>query len=90
MKLFVMSLLITLMLSGMAIAIFGIVATVLWRKKDVTLGNLVWAGSKLAAHPERYVRPDRLALVRALAFTGVALFLIGAVLAVIQALAQTR
>jgi hypothetical protein len=85
-----MNLVIALMLSGVTIAMAGMVAAVLWRNDGVTARDLVWAGSTAAAHPERYVRPERLTAVRRLNLTGVALFLIGALLAAGQALLQIR
>ena len=42
------------------------------------------AGSKLAAHPERYVRPGRVLLVRVLTHVGVGLVLAGVLIMVAE------
>jgi hypothetical protein len=68
---------LALLATGIALALSGTVASFVWRKADVTLGALFWAGSGAAAHPERYVRPDRVRVVRVLNLTGVGLFLMG-------------
>ena len=57
-------------------------ATHVWRRPGLTNRNLFWAGSDLAAHPERYVRPDRVAIIRRLNFVGVCLFLSGVLILV--------
>jgi hypothetical protein len=60
----------------------GAVMTRIWRKDELTGAMLFWAGSDSAAHPERYVKPQRVFLVRCMNATGVALFLVGIVLMV--------
>ena len=66
------------MLSGIAVNLIGNLMMVCWRKSGVTFGNLFWAGSKAAAHPETYVKRNRVKIVKVLYFTGISLFLTGA------------
>jgi hypothetical protein len=68
---------LALLATGFALALFGTVSAFVWRKAGVTPGALFWAGSSAAAHPERYVRPDKVRVVRVLNLTGVGLFLMG-------------
>jgi len=64
-------------LTGIGLALCAVVATHIWRRDGVTGGELFWAGSDLVAHPERYVRPDRVSMVRRLNLIGICLFLSG-------------
>jgi hypothetical protein len=48
----------------------------------VSVTTLLWAGSKAAAHPERYVKEERVATVRLINLAGVCLFLAGVLLLV--------
>jgi len=73
---------LTLMLSGVAAGLGGVVATIAWRKPAVSVRTLLWAGSEAAAHPERYVKEERVAIVRGLNMIGVSLFLLGVLLLV--------
>ena len=75
---------LALLATGIAFAFSGAVSAFVWRKADVTAGALFWAGSRAATHPERYVRPDKVRVVRVLNLTGVGLFLLG-VLALVGA-----
>jgi hypothetical protein len=68
---------LALFATGVVLVLSGTVSAFVWRKADVTLGALFWAGSGGAAHPERYVRPDKVRVVRVLNLTGVGLFLLG-------------
>lgn len=77
---------IALMLAGVTVAFCGAVAGTLWRREGVKIRALFWAGSSAAAHPERYVRPDRVRIVRALNLIGVSLFLSGVLVLVGQGL----
>ena len=75
-------LILGLWLTGFVVALCGTLASFSWRKGDVPSGELWMAGSKLAAHPERYVRPDRVLLVRVLNYLGVGLMLAGVLIMV--------
>jgi hypothetical protein len=77
---------IALLMAGTALNICGAVATLIWRKEGVTVAALWLAGSTAAAHPERYVRPDRVRIVRVLNMTGVSLALVGVLALVARAL----
>ena len=68
---------LTLLLSGVVILLAGLAATTAWRKPAISLKSLLWAGSKAAAHPERYVKEERTHVVRGLHALGVSLFLLG-------------
>jgi hypothetical protein len=57
-----------------------------WRKDGVSAGELWLAGSKAATHPERYVRPDRVRVVRVMNYLGVGLWLTGVVVMVAKTL----
>ena len=70
------------MLTGVGFLSIGVVLTRLWRKDEITGAMLFWAGSDAAAHPERYVKPQRVFLVRCMNGTGVGLFLIGVIVMV--------
>ena len=83
-------LVIAMMLGGAIIAMVGALAAVLWRKNGLASKDLLWAGSAVAAHPERYVRPERIMTVRLVILAGLTLFLLGAILAMIQAMQQFK
>jgi hypothetical protein len=68
---------IALLLAGIAVVLLGVLATLAWRRPEQTIANLFWAGSNLAAHPERYVVPERVSVVRVVNMTGVVLWLVG-------------
>jgi hypothetical protein len=68
---------VALMLSGIAVNLIGVLAMTIWRKPGVTIGDLVSAGSSAAAHPKTYVKQDRVRVVRILYLTGTAMFLTG-------------
>ena len=68
---------LALLLAGATVAVCGAVAGTVWRREGVKVRDLFWAGSSAAAHPERYVRPERALIVRTLNFLAVGLFLSG-------------
>jgi hypothetical protein len=68
---------IAILLAGIAVGLLGVLATIAWRRPGQTIASLFWAGSTIAAHPERYVVPERVAAVRVVNMTGVVLWLVG-------------
>jgi hypothetical protein len=76
------------MLTGVAILILGVISSVRWRRPGQTVRSLFWAGSDLAAHPERYVRADRVRMICVVNMTGVLLWLLGVLLIVRQTIAR--
>ena len=68
--------------SGVALGVVSAVATFLWRRQGVTAGELFWAGSVAASHPERYVRSDRLTAIRVLNTAGAGFAALGVLIAV--------
>lgn len=68
---------LTLMGSGSVIVLIGGIAATCWRKKEVSRADLFWAGSEAGAHPEKYVRPDRVKVVKVLNLAGAFLFMMG-------------
>ena len=68
---------IALLLAGIAVGVLGVLATIAWRRPEQKIASLFWAGSNIAAHPERYVVPERVSMVRAVNMTGVVLWLVG-------------
>ncbi len=76
------NLVLGLMLTGVVVLLCGALASFSWRKDDVSGGQLWMAGSRIAAHPERYVRPDRVLVVRVLNYAGIGLCLAGALVMV--------
>jgi len=81
-----MSLAIGLMLIGSFVGLAGALTMVLWRLDGLSRADIMWAGSRAAAHPEQYVRSERVKTVRCLNLTAVSIFLVGALLAVGHAL----
>jgi hypothetical protein len=71
---------------GVASLLIGTVTSALSRQDSVTLRRWFWAGSDVAAHPERYVRAERVGVVRALGLLGVVLALAGIAISVGYAL----
>ena len=69
---------------GIVLLICSTLATVVWRRADVTIGAILWAGSSAAAHPERYVQPAKVATVRAISMVGAGLFLAGVLVLLVQ------
>ena len=63
---------VALMLSGSAINLIGALAMTVWRKPGATIG-----GSYAAAHPETYVKQNRIKTVRIIHLIGISLFLAG-------------
>jgi len=68
---------IVLLVSGITISLCGSIATLFWRKREISKLDLFWAGSRAAAHPEDYVRAERVQPVKILHLIGVFLFLTG-------------
>ena len=85
-----MTVIVTLALTGFTLGICANVASLIWRREEVTSAALWWAGSDLAAHTERYVRPDRVAVVRALYLAGVGLILAAVVVLVALTIRHPR
>ena len=81
-----MGLVIGLMLTGILVGLAGALAMVLWRLDGLSWTDVVWAGSRAAAHPEQYVRSERVKMVRCLSLMAVSIFLAGALLAAGHAL----
>lgn len=81
-----MRLILGLMLAGLVLVVCGAMASFSWRKDGVSAGELWLAGSRAAAHPERYVRPDRVPVVRVMNYLGVGLWLTGVVVMVAKTL----
>jgi hypothetical protein len=65
------------LVAGAVMALVGAAVGTLARKPEVTVSELLRAGSSLAAHPERYVAQEHVRLVRTLNWTSVAAFLVG-------------
>jgi hypothetical protein len=70
--------------SGVALAVFSAGATFVWRRPGLTFGELFWAGSSAAAHPERYVRSDRLTAIRVLNIAGVSLIVASVLISLVR------
>jgi hypothetical protein len=77
---------LALLLAGVALCLCSAMAALVWRNAGVTLEALWSAGSSAAAHPDRYIRPDRVRAFRVLSTAGVGLFLAGALVSFIQGL----
>jgi preprotein translocase subunit Sss1 len=78
------------MLTGVGFLLIGVVMTRIWRKDGVTGAMLFWAGSYAAAHPERYVKPQRVFVVKCVNVTGIGLFLVGVLIIVWATLQRQR
>jgi hypothetical protein len=68
---------------GFLLAVVGSGVATAYRREDVPFSIVFWAGSDVVAHPERYVRPERLALVRGLSLVGLGLLAAGSVACVV-------
>ncbi len=66
--------------AAMVFMIVGLGLSIGLRRQDVTVAQTFWAGSDLSAHPERYVKPRWLWLIRFLNLVGVGLFALVGVL----------
>jgi hypothetical protein len=75
---------------GIALILCGNAAALAWRKQGITVGAFLSAGSTAAAHPERYVRPDRVRIVRVLFVTGVGFVLASVVVLVALTIRHPR
>jgi hypothetical protein len=78
------------MLTGVGFMLIGVVMTRIWRKDGITGAMLFWAGSSAAAHPDRYVKPQRVFVVKCVNVTGVSLFLVGVLIVLWAALQRQR
>jgi hypothetical protein len=74
------------MLIGIIVGLAGALTTALWRLDGLSRTDVIWAGSRAAAHPEQYVRSERVKTVRCLNLLAVSIFLVGVLLAVGHAL----
>jgi hypothetical protein len=86
----VRSVVIGLMLTGLLVLFCCALFSFSWRKEGVSAGELWMAGSKAASQPERYFRPDRVGVVRALNYVGVGLLLAGVLIMVAATLGGAR
>jgi hypothetical protein len=77
---------LALLLAGVVLGLCSGMAALVWRNAGVTLEALWLAGSSAAAHPDRYIRPDRVRAFRVLIIAGLGLFLAGVLVLVIQGL----
>ncbi len=75
---------LVMMGSGTALLVVtNALAATVWRRADVSYCALMWSGSQAAIHPERFIRPGRVGAVRMLSASGVTLFLLGVVAALV-------
>ena len=77
---------LALMLGGCLVLLVGFIATLAWRRPDVTIRNILLSGSDVGARPERYVREGRVRDVSRINLFGVCLFLSGVVVIVVETL----
>ena len=80
------SVVITMMISGVTINLFGVMMAVFWRREGVSLKDLLLAGSQAAAHPDQYVKSEHVVAIRSILICGVGLFLTGTLLIVYEAI----
>lgn len=73
-----------LLVGGVAVGLVANAFTIAWRRPDVSIRNILWSGSDIAAHPERYVRAEYVGLVTRVQLFRVCLFLSGVVVIVIK------
>lgn len=66
-----------LMLTGAALLLCSGLGSFAWRRDGVSAGELWMAGSKVAVCPERFIRQERVLVVRVLNYGGVGLWLAG-------------
>jgi hypothetical protein len=64
---------------GIIVGIAATVASLGWLKPEVSLKKWYWAGSDVAAHPERYFVPEGVTMLRRLFLVSVCMFLAGLV-----------
>jgi hypothetical protein len=64
---------------GLLLGITATLASLAWRKPEVSLKKWYWAGSDLAAHPERYFLTAALTPLRRLFLLSACLWLAGIV-----------
>ena len=81
---------IAVMLAGVLASVLGTCIAIWARRSEMTPGALFWAGSDVAAHPERYVKPGVLGTVRVVYLVAAALLVTGALTLVYHALASFR
>jgi hypothetical protein len=68
--------------AGLAVLLVALLLTTAWRLPDVTLRKLLWSGSDIGAHPEHYVLPQHLGVIRLLNLCGVILWTLGVLMIV--------
>lgn len=81
---------VIVMLTGIGLLFVGSLMTRIWRKDGVTGATIFWAGSYAAAHPERYVKPHRVFVVKCVNAAGAVLFLVGVLIIVWATLQRQR
>ena len=64
---------------GLLVGIAATLASLAWRRPEVSLKKWYWGGSDLAAHPERYFLPEAVSPLRRLFLLSVCLWLAGVV-----------
>jgi hypothetical protein len=64
---------------GLLIGITATVVSLAWLKPEISLKKWYWAGSDVAAHPERYFLPEGVTALRRLFLVSVCMFLGGVV-----------
>ena len=78
------------MLTGTAFALVGAFLGVVSRRKEISLTQALLAGSRLAAHPEHFVRTGWVKPIKIINLIGVLAFLSGVLALVALALAGQR
>jgi hypothetical protein len=79
----------SLILTGWIVIALGTTASIFYRRREVRLNRWIGAGSALATHPERYVRPARARAIRSIFVVGLVLVAAGAVVAFIAGMARS-
>jgi hypothetical protein len=69
---------IGIMATGWMALVVGGVCSVLWRRPDVGPSAWFLESYRLAAYPERFVRPERAGTVRRVFVVGIAMIVLGA------------
>jgi len=75
------------MLTGMGLVFLGAVLGVVTRRKEISLSRVLMAGSRLASHPERFVRSAWVTPINIVNTIGVLAFLAGVLVLVAMAVA---
>lgn len=66
-----------LMVTGAGVLLCSGLGSFAWRRDGVSAGDLWMAGTKVAVCPERFIRQERVLVVRVLNYAGVGLWLAG-------------